>query len=511
MRRSLFVSALGLTTSLSLLLATRRAAAFALPAIPFFHSSRGWTSVIPVRDQSATARAHKSSRKGGQYSVREGQEHRTSTRPRARETEVEPAARIQRDYPHVVLRAGKARLFLEGNPLVYGEAVHEVVGHVADGDFVEVVDHRGNLIGKGCYNSQSMYRVRLLWHAREKGEALYASSLEDIVARRVSTAWATRQALGLPNAETTCFRLVNGEGDKLSGLAADVFDKVCVVSSSSLWCERHKDFIIQGLEASLGPAGISTVWRRSEARLKQDGFVDPEEALRPAIDVKAEARKEGAYVWAKEAGLKYKVYPELGQKTGFYCDQRQNRQMIQSLSRGKRVLDLFCYTGGFALNAARGGAREAIGVDSSALAIETAMENARANDLEGHATFCKSDVLVYARDLGKTGEKAFDIVIADPPKLAPTRRDLPRALHKYLKINRAVFRMVASGGLVLTHTCSAALTQDPEEFRKMVTQAAHDVGRSITILQVSHAAPCHVQSPVYGESNYLTAMLVAVF
>lgn len=99
------------------------------------------------------------------------------------------------------------------------------------------------------------------------------------------------------------------------------------------------------------------------------------------------------------------------------------------------------------------------------------MENARANDLEGHVTFCKSDVLVYARDLGKTGEKAFDIVIADPPKLAPTRRDLPRALHKYLKINRAVFRMVASGGLVLTHTCSAALTQDPEEFRKMVTQA----------------------------------------
>lgn len=350
MRRSLFVSALGLTTSISLLLATRRAAAFALPAIPLFHSSRGWTSVIPVRDQSATARAYKSSRKGGQYSIRGDQEDRTSTRPRARETEVEPAARIQRDYPHVVLRAGKARLFLEGNPLVYGEAVHEVVGHVADGDFVEVVDHRGNLIGKGCYNSQSMYRVRLLWHAREKGEALYASSLEDIVARRVSTAWTTRQALGLPNAETTCFRLVNGEGDKLSGLAADVFDKVCVVSSSSLWCERHKDFIIQGLEASLGPAGISTVWRRSEARLKQDGFVDPEEALRPAIDVKAEARKEGAYVWAKEAGLKYKVYPELGQKTGFYCDQRQNRQMIQSLSRGKRVLDLFCYTGGFALN-----------------------------------------------------------------------------------------------------------------------------------------------------------------
>jgi len=186
--------------------------------------------------------------------------------------------------------------------------------------------------------------------------------------------------------------------------------------------------------------------------------------------------------------------------------------------------------------------------------VETAIENAAANGLEGKTSFIKSDVLVYARELGEGGERSFDIIIADPPKLAPTRRDLPRALHKYLKINRAAFRMVKSGGLVLTHTCSAALTQEPEEFRKMVNQAvslgrknigeeklylefaelkirfhhislpiycfpsstnlstqANDVGRSITILQTSHAAPCHVQSAVYGESNYLTAMLVAVF
>ena len=123
------------------------------------------------------------------------------------------------------------------------------------------------------------------------------------------------------------------------------------------------------------------------------------------------------------------------------------------------------------VTAAKGGATEAIGVDSSALAVETAIENAAANGLEGKTSFIKSDVLVYARELGAEGVRSFDIVIADPPKLAPTRRDLPRALHKYLKINRAAFRMVKSGGLVLTHTCSAALTQDPEEFRRMVNQA----------------------------------------
>ncbi|GAB5033501.1 rna binding protein [Nannochloropsis oceanica] len=508
-----------LTTSISMLLMVRRTFAFA-PLIQ--QSSRAWTASTTglSGSKAATATAHSSSRVGyggggggggSDYRGGGGGGQRTSSRPPPRETEVEPSDRIQRDYPHVVLRAGKARLFLEGNPLVYGEAVHDVVGDVADGDFVEVVDHRGNLIGKGCYNSQSMYRVRLLWHARERGEASYAASLEDMVTRRVSTAWATRQALGLPNKETTCFRLVNGEGDRLSGLAADVFDKVCVVSSSSLWCEKHKKAIIAGLDTVLGPSGIKTVWRRSEARLSQDGFEDKEEGVKPFVDVKAEAQKEGASVWVKEAGIKYKVYPELGQKTGFYCDQRQNRQMIQSLSKGKRVLDLFCYTGGFALNAAKGGAKEVVGVDSSALAVETAIENAAANGLEGKTSFIKSDVLVYARGLGEGGERSFDIIIADPPKLAPTRRDLPRALHKYLKINRAAFRMVKSGGLVLTHTCSAALTQEPEEFRKMVNQAANDVGRSITILQTSHAAPCHVQSAVYGESNYLTAMLVAVF
>jgi 23S rRNA G2069 N7-methylase RlmK/C1962 C5-methylase RlmI len=121
--------------------------------------------------------------------------------------------------------------------------------------------------------------------------------------------------------------------------------------------------------------------------------------------------------------------------------------------------------------AAKGGAKEAIGVDSSALAVETAIENAAANGLESKTSFIKSDVLVYARELGAEGERSFDIVIADPPKLAPTRRDLPRAIHKYLKINRAAFRLVKSGGLVLTHTCSAALTQDPEEFRRMINQA----------------------------------------
>lgn len=343
---------------MSLLFTARRASAF-VPAV-LHQSTRRATTGRAGGSKAATTTARSSSRGGygGGGGGGGGNDYRGGggggggqrSRPPPRETEVKPSERIQRDYPHVVLRAGKARLFLEGNPLVYGEAVHDVVGDVADGDFVEVVDHRGNLIGKGCYNAQSMYRVRLLWHARERGEAPYAATLEEMVARRVSTAWATRQALGLPNKETTCFRLVNGEGDRLSGLAADVFDKVCVVSSSSLWCEKHKEAIIAGLDAALGSSGIKTVWRRSEARLSQDGFEDKEEGLKPVIDVKAEAQKEGAYVWVKEAGIKYKVYPELGQKTGFYCDQRENRQMIQSLSKGKRVLDLFCYTGGFALN-----------------------------------------------------------------------------------------------------------------------------------------------------------------
>lgn len=390
--------------------------------------------------------------------------------------------------------------------------------------------------------------------------------------RRVANAWATRRAVGLPSEETDCFRLINGEGDRLGGLAADVFGSVCVVASSALWCERHRDVIVAALEAELQGAGIRVVWRRSDARLKQDGFEGaggdgggggPDAAGGP-IDVKAAAAEEGAFVWGREHGLRYKILcvivpgpmhpsiyptiaihpttnhhphihpnpptnsPELGQKTGFYCDQRENRALLGSLARGKRVLDLYTYTGGYALNAARGGAREVVGVDSSALAVDTATENARANGLEGVATFVRSDVLEFVRGLqeqqqdegleGAEGggnwripeERLFDIVVADPPKLAPSRKDLPRALHKYAKINRAAIAALRPGGLLLTHTCSAAMTQAPHEFREMVRRSANDLGRSLTVLRVSHAAPCHVLNPSYPENEYLTAMLCMV-
>ncbi len=347
--------------------------------------------------------------------------------------------------------------------------------------------------------------------------------------RRVATAWATRRALGLPSEETDCFRLVNGEGDRLSGLAADVFGSVCVVASSALWCERHRGAIVAALEAELAGAGIRVVWRRSEARLKQDGFVMEEKGegeKEGPVDVKAAAQEEGAFVWGREGGLRYKIFPELGQKTGFYCDQRENRALLGSLARGKRVLDLFCYTGGYALAAGRGGAREVVGVDSSALAVDTAAENARANGLDGAVSFVRGDVLDYVRGLEAEGAeeeggggggmgiipegRLFDIVVADPPKLAPTRRDLPRALHKYAKINRAAMAALRPGGLLFTHTCSAALTQAPDAFRDMVRKSANDLGRSLTVLRVTHAAPCHAMNPSYPENEYLTAMLCVV-
>jgi 23S rRNA G2069 N7-methylase RlmK/C1962 C5-methylase RlmI len=365
------------------------------------------------------------------------------------------------------------------------------------------------------------------------------------VRRRVATAWSTRQALGLPSPETDCFRLINGEGDRLSGLAADCFGSVCVVASSALWCERHREAIVGALEAELEGAGIRVVWRRSEARLKQDGWEGEEaqetESGGPVaavpIDVKAAAQEEGAFVWGREGGLRYKIFPELGQKTGFYCDQRENRALLGSLATGKRVLDLFCYTGGYALAAGRGGATEVVGVDSSALAVDTAAENARANGLEGRVAFVRSDVLDFVRGLaearpeteagsesesesrsrsgGPSGlvipdARLFDIVVADPPKLAPSRRDLPRALHKYAKINRAAMAALRPGGLLLTHTCSAALTQAPGAFQDMVRKSANDLGRSLTVLRVSHAAPCHVLNPSYPENEYLTAMLCVV-
>ena len=211
-----------------------------------------------------------------------------------------------------------------------------------------------------------------------------------------------------------------------------------------------------------------------------------------------------------ESGVRFNVALRSGQKTGFYCDQRDNRARIRAAAAGARVLDLCCYSGGFAIAAALGGAASVTGVDSSAAAIALARENAALNGVPASVCdFVVADVLDFLHDkLASGAAGSYDIIILDPPKLAPNRAALPRAAGRYRRLNEAAARLVAPGGMLLSCSCSGAMTQSGE-FPGLVADAAAAAGRSAALLGVSGAAQCHVRAAGYPESNYLTAVLRA--
>ena len=476
--------------------------------------------------------------------------------------------------PQVVLARGKARIFREGERVVYGGAVKKVEGakakDVAPGTIVDLVDGEGTLVGWGPYNPESMFRVRLLWHVSEAplaGAAGAAGSREAqltmLLHERLRTAVQKRRRCGLPNASTSAYRLVNSEGDKLSGLVVDVFGSNAVVSSGAIWCEKFRDEITAAVQAALdedaeegvgggsgggggGGGGMQVLWQRSETRLKQDGWVpgwgeeqvavdqgdggeeeeeeededeDPFFALDDSEEGEGEEEEEGDQDEEEggDEGAEEEIITELGlsyavslkassQKTGFYCDQRDNRQLVRELvGPGDAVLDICTYTGGFALNAVAGGAKSVVAVDSSAPALETARRNAELNGYgEEQVKFVKGDMVGFLEDALKRGD-AYDVVILDPPKLAPSRKSLENAKKKYIRLNRAGLKLISPGGLLVTCTCSSAMTRSGD-FLQTISQAAREAGRSVSLLRREGPGPDHALDPNSLEGDYLSAL-----
>ena len=438
----------------------------------------------------------------------------------------------------VRLTKGKARLFKQsGHPIVYGGAIDKVEGKPEPGGVVDVVDGAGGLIGWGVFNPHSMYRVRLL--ATDELDLLEHRDVDKVLEHRLTAAAQLRAACGMPSADTNAYRLVNSEGDRLSGLTVDVFAGTAVAVSSALWLEQRRDLVVEVLERTPGVERV--VWRRSDGRLQQDGWKAPSKAgaTEEAVEDSAPAAPapppdDPQQVEIRESGLRYLVAPALGQKSGFYCDQRDNRRLLAELCEGKDVLDLFCYTGGFAISAAAAGAASCVGVDSSARAVDLAAQNAALNAVGvPRCTFVKADVHKYLKGDGddrhhrhggegdrggregaaaapvRKPDELYDVVICDPPKFAPSVKDLPRATRKYRALNAGAMRALKPGGLLLSCTCSAAMTQSGG-LVKVLTEAASNEGRSITVVRVTGAASDHVLNPGCPESSYLTAVLAYV-
>ncbi|KAL2632026.1 hypothetical protein R1flu_016712 [Riccia fluitans] len=277
-----------------------------------------------------------------------------------------------------------------------------------------------------------------------------------LIQTRISASIELRKMLGLPATETNVYRLINSEGDGLSGLITDVLGEHLVVASSAAWVERMK--------------------------------IDEVEVV--------------------ENSIRYRASPT-GQKTGFYADERDNRHFLRLLCKGKTVLDLCCYSGGFALNAIVGGASHVTGVDSSGPAIELAKANAALNGIEeGRCTFIRQDSKHFL-SLSVAEGRSWDIVILDPPKLAPNRKVLPRAMVQYRRLNALTMRAINPKGLLMTCSCSGAMTQSGQ-FLSVLQEASKQAGRKLTQLRYAGPSSDHTLDVSYPEGAYLTNVLLKV-
>ena len=391
---------------------------------------------------------------------------------------------------YVTLRAGHVQPVWAGHPWVFAQAVERIEGGVRAGDEVVVRDARGNPLGRGLYSPGSAIPVRL--YTRDPNRAID----EGLLAERISKAIQRRRALGLPDERTTGFRLIHAEGDDLPGLVVDKLGDVLSLQFGTVGLKQRENIVLSLLERALSPRAI--VDRTPERTAESEGF-------RAGTGVVRGDDGLAAFEFA-ERGLKFRVPLELGQKTGFYFDQRPLRERVESLAEGRRVLDLYSYTGAIALAAARGGATSVEAVDTSAVALEVAAECAAANGLSGKVRFECGDAGVALKRVGAEG--GAELVIVDPPKLAPSRARRERALEAMRRLCAAGARATRPDGLLVVSSCSAALGM--LDLTRCLALGARDVGVRTTILERLYQGPDHPVPAAFPEGLYLSTVIAQV-
>ncbi len=393
----------------------------------------------------------------------------------------------------IILKKGREESLKRFHPWVFSGAIAQIVGEPAEGDVVEVYGQDGKFLAAGHYQIGSI-AVRVL---------SFESSVinDDYWKSMLSRALAVRIATGLADSETTnCYRLVHGEGDNLPGLIIDWYDGVCVMQAHSAGMFRAKKQIAQALVEIYGDK-LKAVYDKSSGTApfkagldlvdgylyKKDGFNDNEQVV-------------------VENGHKFIVNWTEGQKTGFFLDQRENRAFVERYAKGRNVLNLFCYTGGFSIYALGAGATHVDSVDSSAKAMALVDKNVEIGgfDKSRHTSLCV-DALDYLRDVP---EDKYDVMIVDPPAFAKHRGALNNALRAYQRLNAAAISKVAPGGFVFTFSCSQVVTK--EAFALAVFSAAAQTGRKVRILERLNQPSDHAVNIYHPEGEYLKGLLLYV-
>jgi len=391
----------------------------------------------------------------------------------------------------VILKKGKEKAALQRHPWIFSGAIDKVKGAPENGEIVKVFAADKSFLAYGYYNSQSRVAVRLLEWEEETtvDKDWYQQKLRNAIASRAHV---------LNNEDTNTCRLVFSEADYLPGLIVDKYADFLSLQILSAGIENVKADIIDILRAELNPSGI---FDKSDANARTHENLEVSQGL-----LWGETPPE--FIEVKENGMRYHINIADGQKSGFYCDQRDNREILAAYTKDKEVLDCFCYSGGFTLNSLKHGAKHVTSVDSSALAIETLKNNLGLNGFtEDQQTSIQSDVNKQLRAFKEEG-RTFDVIILDPPKYAPSRSALDRAARAYKDLNRLGMLLLNPGGILATYSCSGAV--DLETFKQITAWAALDAGKEVQIIKQFHQPEDHPVRISFPEGEYLKGLLVRV-
>lgn len=391
-----------------------------------------------------------------------------------------------------VIKKGEGRYLKKGGLWLYDNEISEIVGDINDGDIIEVEDFDGFFMGMGFINRNSKIIIRMLTRRTK------IDDIDTLIMQRVSGAWEHRKRV----VDTSSCRIIFAESDYLPGIVIDKFEDILVVESLALGIDLLKDKIIGALKEVLERDGISVrgVFERSESNLRRlEGMKPFKGFIGPEFDNEIEI---------VENGVKYIVDVMDGQKTGFFLDQKYNRQAAGRLCKGAKVLDCFTHTGSFALNAALGGADSVLGLDISQFAVDTATRNAILNGVEDRVIFRCIDVFEELPRLYEEGER-FDVVILDPPAFTKSRDSVKNATKGYKEINLRGMKLLKDKGYLCTCTCSHFM--DSTLFLETVNKAAKDAHKRLRLVESRAQSPDHPIVLGMDESSYLKFLIFQVY
>ena len=391
----------------------------------------------------------------------------------------------------ITLREGRDKSVRLHHPWIFASAIKSVEGDPAAGATVMVRSAADELLGKAAYSPDSQIRARMwTWNPQEEIDRKFFET-------RIRSSFQLRETAQI-NARTSAYRVIHGESDGLPGLIADRYNDILVIQVTTAGIEAHRQEIMEILSEV---CGCKTLYERSDVDVRELEGLQPVKGL-----IAGEPLQSPQYI--EENGLKFEVDLENGQKTGFFLDQRDNRELLRHFVQDRSVLNCFCYTGAFSAYAFAGGASSVLSMDSSAPALEQVLRNLALNGFgDRESEVMEADVFTALRKF-RDSRKSFDVIILDPPKFAPTIAQAERAARGYKDINLLAFKLLNPGGVLFTFSCSGGVSR--ELFQKIVTGAAQDAGVNARILAQLSQGPDHPIALNFPEGMYLKGLVCAI-